>query len=78
MDSIQNEGTAQLNQEGRESLQKWQDMHCQSTCHEPDNNEEIPNFPHGLDVFLPHKIRYTMHVADAKTHAKALINISIN
>lgn len=76
--SIQNEGTAQLNREGREPLQKWQDTHCQSTCHEPGNKEEIPSFPRGLDVFLPHKIRYTAHIADAKTDAKVLITVCIN
>jgi len=78
VDSIQKEGIAQLKQGGRESPQKWQDMHCQSTCHELENNEEIFHFPHGLDVFLLHKIRYTVHTADAKTHAKASIMISIN
>lgn len=72
VDSIQNERTVQLKEEGWESLKKWQDIHCRSTCHEPSNNEEILNFPHGLDVFPPHKMRSTMHIADAKTHAKSL------
>lgn len=53
MDSIQNEGTAQLNQEQRESLQKCQDI-CQSIGHAPDMSKEILKFLHGLDMFLPH------------------------
>lgn len=78
--SIQDEGRAQLNQQGKEPLQRWRDTRGQSAPREPGSDDETLSFPRGPDVCLPPKVRDAVHsaIAEAKAHEKVPVTVCLN